>query len=27
VEKTVVEAGGQLLPMHIDRQGVQVVAQ
>jgi len=27
VEKAVVEAGGQLLPMHIDRQGVQVVAQ
>ena len=27
VEKTVVEAGGKLLPMHIDRQGVQVVAQ
>jgi D-glycero-alpha-D-manno-heptose-7-phosphate kinase len=27
VEKTVVEAGGQLLPMRIDRQGVQVVAQ
>jgi len=27
VEKAVVEADGQLLPMHIDRQGVQVVAQ
>jgi D-glycero-alpha-D-manno-heptose-7-phosphate kinase len=27
VEKAVVEAGGQLLPMYIDRQGVQVVAQ
>jgi D-glycero-alpha-D-manno-heptose-7-phosphate kinase len=27
VEKAVVEAGGQLLPMHIDRQGVQVVSQ
>jgi D-glycero-alpha-D-manno-heptose-7-phosphate kinase len=27
VEKAVVDAGGQLLPMHIDRQGVQVVAQ
>jgi D-glycero-alpha-D-manno-heptose-7-phosphate kinase len=27
VEKAVVDAGGQLLPMYIDRQGVQVVAQ
>ena len=27
VEKAVVEAGGELLPMHIDRHGVQVVAQ
>lgn len=27
VEKAVVEAGGQLLPMKVDRQGVQVVAQ
>jgi D-glycero-alpha-D-manno-heptose-7-phosphate kinase len=27
VEKAVIEAGGQLLPMYIDRQGVQVVAQ
>jgi D-glycero-alpha-D-manno-heptose-7-phosphate kinase len=27
VEKAVVEAGGQLLPMYIDRQGVKVVAQ
>jgi D-glycero-alpha-D-manno-heptose-7-phosphate kinase len=27
VEKAIVEAGGQLLPMHIDRQGVQVVSQ
>ena len=27
VEEAVVEAGGQLLPMHIDRRGVQVVSQ
>jgi D-glycero-alpha-D-manno-heptose-7-phosphate kinase len=27
VEKAVIDAGGELLPMHIDRQGVQVVAQ
>ena len=27
VEKAIVEAGGQLLPMYIDRQGVKVVAQ
>jgi D-glycero-alpha-D-manno-heptose-7-phosphate kinase len=27
VEQTVVDAGGQLLPMHIDRQGVTVVSQ
>lgn len=27
VEKAIVDAGGQLLPMRIDRQGVQVVAQ
>jgi D-glycero-alpha-D-manno-heptose-7-phosphate kinase len=27
VEKAIVEAGGQLLPMRVDRQGVQVVAQ
>ena len=27
VEEAVVEAGGRLLPMHIDRRGVQVVSQ